>query len=210
MGYREYMSLNIAIVSDGTLGENLACAFHLAGHSAWLASAEDTEWQSSSNTTDGVIRSCISCAAEKSDIIIIATSASEARKVAYYLGDVRSKIIIDMTLNVPSRHSDPLYTLGALRSITGSAHIVKAFNMAGYHQMFSPLFGNYKPEMLMMGDSGKAKALSKIIFREIGIVETYDFGTSENVSLFDEVAKTLAHFMHNATNKLPMLPHGAF
>src|SRR6202012_689917 len=85
--------------------------------------------------SDNVHTCSIEEAAEAADFIIIATAPKDVREVAYWLGDIRRKVIIDATANVSTEESERINTSAAISSITGSQHIAKVFNTEGYEQL---------------------------------------------------------------------------
>ncbi len=196
MEYRAYVSLNIAIIGEERVCEEFANAFAFGGHSVYLASLSGNNNTVIERDTTGNIHNCtIEDAAAHADFIIIGTKPSQAREVAYWLGDVRRKIIIDFTLNACDVTEPAIFTVKAISAITGAPNIVKAFSLIGYQQLFKPLFGGAMPEVLLAGDSLKATEISKIVLREAGILSCYDFGDSGSFKLLNELAKTCRCFI---------------
>lgn len=197
MEYRSFVSLNIAIIGSNRLSQVLAAAYVDAGHAVYVAApsggpALDTEFFSS---LERAYCCSIEEAASSADFIVISTRANDVREVAYWLGDVRRKVIIDLTANVPEGLKDNMNTVGAIKSITGSEHIVKALSLYAHEHLFSPLFGGQKVQVVLAGDSRKAKEIMKIITRELGIEHFYDFGGLETLPLFDELCKCCRSMM---------------
>lgn len=187
MSYRNFVSMNIAIIGVSEIAESYALAFTSAGHEVFMA------WKESDvnginpllGQLDGVHFCSIEQAAEEADLIIIATTPKDVREVAYWLGDVRRKVIIDATSNVFAGPDEQVRTVCAIKAITGSAYIIKAFHTKGYEQMLKPLFNGVSIDMVLVGDSKKAKEITKILARELGINNCYDFGGSEAIPLFN-------------------------
>lgn len=182
-----FASMNVAIIGTSEVAESYASAFAAAGHNVHMA------WKDSDKK--GVdpllyqlhnINFCsIEEAADIADLIIIATSPIDVREVAYWLGDVRRKVIIDATGNVFATADEQVRTVCAIKSITGSPHVVKVFHTRGYEQMLAPLFKGERIEMILLGDCKKAKELTRIFTKELGIRYWYDFGGSEAIPLFN-------------------------
>ena len=186
MIYREYVSLNIAIIGNEKICEHLVASFTYSGHKVFTANKQGIHSGYELPDTGCVYPCSIEDAADLADFIIIATPPQDVREVAYWLGDVRKKVIIDMTANASA--SGQINTVGAISSITGSLHIVIVLNIYGHEHLFTPLFGGQKPELLFAGDSLKAKVIAEVIAKELGITNCYDFGGSDRYPLFDEVA----------------------
>ena len=187
MEYKKFVSLNVAVIGDGRVASMHTAALLLAGHEVFLAGKEVAEslWQ----YADNVHICSIEDAAAVADFIIIATQPKDVREVAYWLGDVRRKVIIDVTANVHTDDPEYINTVGAIAAITGSLHITKVFNTIDYQQLLKPLFGKDKIQLLLVGDSRKAKEITKIIARELGVTHFYDFGDNSTLPLFDEMTR---------------------
>jgi 8-hydroxy-5-deazaflavin:NADPH oxidoreductase len=201
MGYRTYISMNIAIIGVGKTAERYAAGFAAAGHDVFMAwkEHETNPRNPILEAFDNVHFCSIEEAAEMSDLVIIATPAGDVREVSYWLGDVRRKVIIDATSNEHSDH-EHIKTVCAIRAITGSSHIVKVFNTHGYEQLIRPLFHASKIGMILVGDSKKAKEISKILAIDLGIKDCYDFGGDETIPLFNEMTRcwrSLYQAQHN-------------
>ena len=187
MEFKNFVSLNVAVIGDGNISDRYTAALVAAGHEVYLAGkgALNPLWAYADNVTPCTIAE----AADVADFVIIATQPKDVREVAYWLGDVRRKVIIDLTANIASNDSEFFNTVGAIASITGAQHITKVFNTNGYQQMLKPLFGGAEVEMILAGDSRKAKEITKIIAKEMGISLFYDFGDNTTLQLFDEMTR---------------------
>ncbi len=192
MGYRTFASMNIAIIGENEESEKYVDAFAIAGHDVLVANKEGGPKGKYRYLPEivGIHPCSIEDAAAIADFILIVTPARDVREVAYWLGDVRRKVIIDLSANVTTGENEPLNTVGAIQAITGSQSIVKCFNTAGYEQLLKPLFNGERPELVLAGDCRKAKEITKIITKEMGINRFYDFGGMDNVPLLDELANS--------------------
>jgi len=187
MSYRIFVSMNIAIIGATEIAESYALAFINAGHDVFLASNEGSKAGINPilGRMEGLHLCSIEQAAEIADLIIIATSPKEVREVAYWLGDVRRKVIIDATANVFDDADEQVRTVSAIKTITGSLHIVKVFRTKGYEQILKPLFRDTYMDMIFVGDSKKAKEITKILARELALNNCYDFGGNDAIPLFN-------------------------
>jgi predicted dinucleotide-binding enzyme len=183
--------MNIAIIGSGEIADTYGIRYASAGHEVYMASKEGDKTGISPELEafDNIHRYNIEDAADVADFIIIATPPKDVREVSYWLGDVRHKVIIDATSNVHTPDDELVKTVCAIRAITGSQHIVKAFHAIGYEQLLKPLFKNEKVEMILVGDSKKAKEITKIIVKELGIQHFYDFGGDDSIPLFNEMTR---------------------
>jgi len=181
MAFKIFASMNIAIIGCGEISEGYAAAFALAGHNVSLAAKNGVRLCLSPalSAFDNIQVSSIEAAADQADLIIIMTPATDVREVAYWLGDVRNKVIIDATSNIHAPGEETVRTALAIGAITGAQHIVTVFHAKGYEQLLKPLFR----------DSKKAKEVTKILARELGINYCYDFGGSDTLPLFTEMTR---------------------
>jgi predicted dinucleotide-binding enzyme len=213
MRYKTFAAMNIAIIGASEIAESYALAFAGAGYEVFMA------WKDNDrkcihpllSTLDGINFCSIEAAADVADMIIIATSPIDVREVAYWLGDVRNKVIIDATSNVFAGADEQVRTVCAIKAITGSIHVVKAFHTKGYEQLLKPLFKGEEVEMLLLGDCKKAKEVTKILTRELGIKNWYDFGGSESIPLFNAMTtcwRELAKDQRIITKKKDIVKHG--
>jgi len=189
MEFKKFVSLKVAVVGGGNVGDIYTAGLVLAGHEVYLATKGDSGeginplWE----RTGSVISCTIEDAAREADLIIVACHPSDVREVAYWLGDVRKKVIVDATSNIVADGFDLSNTHSAIAAITGASHIVKVFNTVGYDELLLPLFGKKKVQMVMAGDSRKAKEIIKIVAGEMGVTRIHDFGGSGTYPLFDEM-----------------------
>ncbi len=191
MDYKTFVSMNIAIVGEGEIAEMYATGFALAGHEvymAWKGSSADSRFRLS-RLFNNIHVTSIEEASFHADLVFIATACVDVREVAYWLGDVRRKVIVDVTCNVYEQEVCAINTVGAIQAITGSQHVVKVFNTMGYEHILKPLFKGSKVELIMVGESKKAKEITKIIAVELGIKYYYDFGGKESIPLFNEMTR---------------------
>ena len=191
MAFKIFASMNIAIIGCGEISEGYAAAFALAGHNVSLAAKNGVRLCLSPalSAFDNIQVSSIEAAADQADLIIIMTPATDVREVAYWLGDVRNKVIIDATSNIHAPGEETVRTALAIGAITGAQHIVTVFHAKGYEQLLKPLFRDNKIDMILAGDSKKAKEVTKILARELGINYCYDFGGSDTLPLFTEMTR---------------------
>jgi predicted dinucleotide-binding enzyme len=192
MNFKKLVSLNIAIVGDTSIAVSYANAFAAAGHEIYLAdcSTEKRKHHPDPLLHEHIAYCTVADAAAFADMIIVATEPKDVREAAYWMGDVRRKVIVDVTANVHAPEEELVKTVCAIKAITGSPHVIKVFSTAGYEHLLKPLFGTGKVELLLLSDSKKAKEITKIMTFEIGVKHFYDFGNSENIPLFNEMTKS--------------------
>ena len=189
MGYRTFVSMKIALIGTGVIAESYAKRYLHAGHvvlMAWLDS-DKTGISPGLSEYDNLHICSIDEAASFGDLIIIATPPKDVREVAYWLGDVRRKVIIDCTSGIHTDSDEKVSTICAIKAITGAPHIVKVFSTRGYEKLLKPLFGHEYVQLLMVGESKKAKEITKILSINLGVDRFFDLGAAEAIPLFNEM-----------------------
>ncbi|NDC41247.1 MAG: hypothetical protein EBZ77_06825 [Chitinophagia bacterium] len=199
MHFRTLYSVKIGLIGHGALNHKVIGSLTAAGHQ--VASAQLP------TTTHPTANDAIAEVAEWSDLIVMASPPHEARELAYWLGDVRSKVIIDLSANLMDTEKSADNATSAIAAITGSPHVVKALSLYGYEQVFAPLFGGGKYQMIVAGDSLKGKMIAGIMMRECGVEHVYDFGGSHTFPLFDEVARCCASMKQRKNELTPGVRH---
>lgn len=190
MGYRNFVSLNVAILGAGEAGRAFAATWATAGHQVYLAwNDEDASSRSAMVTASiGNFHLCsIDEAAAVADVIVLTCQPVQVREYAYLMGDVRRKTIIDATASGFQMGTQFVPTMGAVEAITGSRNIVKICAMEkGAEEAFLPIF-KQRVNLLVAGGSRKAKELVKIMAADLGLDCWYDIGDREQIGLFDEL-----------------------
>jgi len=191
MGYKKFVSMSIAVIGIGKTAETYAVRYAMAGHDVFIApkGGENAGLDKRLAIYDNIVVCSIEDAAAVADLIIISSSPKDVREIAYWLGDVRGKVIIDATANVHTGADEQVNTLGAIKAITGSQHVVKVFSTRGYERLLKPLFQKEKIQLVLAGDSKKAKEITKILTKDLGINDFVDLGPDEAIPLFDELTK---------------------
>jgi len=189
MGYRTFVSMKVGLIGTGDVAESYAKRFLRAGHIVLMAWKDgDTTGISPELADYSNLHVCsIEEAAAAADLIVIATSPIHVREVAYWLGDVRRKVIIDATSNIHTGNEDQVKTLCAIKAITAASHIVKVFSTRGYEELLKPLFGHSQVQLVMVGESKKAKEILKILAINLGVEVFFDMGDSNAIPLFNEM-----------------------
>ena len=180
--------MKIALIGAGKGVETYAMRYAAAGHEVLMAWKETDRKKINPELTyiDGIRMCGIEEAGELADFIVLATVPEDVREVAYWLGDVRKKIIVDATSNFYFK-DDHVNSFMAIKAITGSIHVVKLFSTRGYEKLLKPLFGHEETQIMMAGDSKKSKEMAKIISEDLGIYTFFDLGGNEAIPLFNEL-----------------------
>jgi predicted dinucleotide-binding enzyme len=187
----QFASMNIAVVGTPAVVEEYALLYASAGHHVSIAFREGEQGRIARrlNELANIDLCSIEEAGANADMVIIAALPRHVRELAYWLGDVRDKVIVDASANLLATPEDMLNTVGAIKAITGSSNIVKVFSTRGYEQLLEPLLGNSHVQLLLAGDSRKAKMLVKILAHDLGITKFVDFGGDDKLPMFNDMIR---------------------
>ncbi len=205
MGYRTFVSMKIALIGTGAIAEAYARRYLHGGHvvlMAWLDS-DTTGISNELAEYDNLYACSIEEAAAAGDLIVITTPPKDVREVAYWLGDVRRKVIVDCTSNVHTDSESQVSTVCAIKAITGAAHIVKVFGTRGYERLLRPLIGHEEIQLIMVGESKKAKEIVKILSINLGVQRFFDMGAGEAIPLFNEMTSAWRKLAIEQSKTLP-------
>lgn len=183
--------MDIAIIGNEKISSVLAMGLLNVGHQVYIG-VKDREVQLP-EALDDVCVTTIEDAATRADLIIMTTQPADVREAAYLLGDVRRKVILDVSYMSCPPSQQYLNTLSAIKSITGSQNVVKCFNAAGFQSSSRGSRKDNTINMFLAGDNQKAKELAKWIARDLGFTECHDFGGSDSATLLDEMAICYHH-----------------
>ncbi len=195
MGYKSFACMNIAVIGNEKTSAVLAHGLALAGHNISIGIKEDQEilFDYLVDEFENIAITTVDLAAIDADVIIMATAQQDVREMSYLLDDVRSKMIIDTTLVRTTQTGEYVNSLHAIKAITGAKHIAKCFNAAGFDPLGDAPGGEQAIQMFVAGDDLKAKAMARIVARDLGFSDCHDFGGEESVSLLDEMALCYHH-----------------
>jgi predicted dinucleotide-binding enzyme len=176
-------NINIAIIGDA-VAETLARRLAQAGHTMFVGMVDATQLFIGRRPKNMSFVSIAEAAAD-ADIVIIATTPGEVRDVAYQLGDVRRKVVIDYSNFVTGYMQ---HTAAAITAITHCQHIAKCFAPTSYEDMIIPGINEVGIDMFVAGNSKKAKAVVTLLAVDMGYQNHYDLGGNGAVKMLDEMA----------------------
>lgn len=191
MSYKAFVRMNIAIIGNEETSFTLARGLLAAGHHIFIG-IKETEIILPDELGKAYVTT-IEDAAARADLIIMATNPANVREAAYLLGDVRKKVILDVSYMSCPLSQQYLNTLSAIKSITGALYIVKCFNAAGFQPLSRSTGKDNIINMFLAGDNPKAKAVAKWVARDLGFAECHDFGGNDSATLLDEMAICYRH-----------------
>lgn len=188
MSSRNFVNLNVAVVGGGKAAERLAMILAFSDHDVYVGVA-DEEYETAMEQFrfyDNIMVTSVENAAGLSEVVIIAAPNNEVREMAYFVDDVKSKVVIDYSSFAQSGIEE-VDSLNAIKVITGSKQIVKCYAADAYKKFTSPMLGRENIGILMVGDDKKSKVIAKIVLENLGFAQCTDFGTSEALKLLETI-----------------------
>lgn len=184
MGYRKFVCLNIAVIGNGPKVAAFVEKLAREGHTVFIGlNEEEDDEVLVASELENIFFENITDAAAQADVIYLAVPADKIREVAYMLGDVRGKVVIDSSANIDPKPIDYVATLKAAMAITGAEDMVKSFFLA-------PEFDAREAgDIFFAGNSKKAKAIAMLLANSLGFKNTYDFGDIDTVPLLEDMAR---------------------
>jgi len=189
MKYKTFASINVLIIGSGKVALDFATNLTFTDYTIFIA--DKNTGNHSFNRFENVQITSIEEAVPIADIIIMATEPEDIREIAYLLGDVRRKVVIDATThttdNIPRASYKHFNTVNVIKAITGSQHVIKSFLACEYENVLHPGSKEEKKDMLIAGGSKKAKALIKILANDMGCNKCYDLGGNNSIPLLNAI-----------------------
>jgi len=202
--------MDIAILGAGDVGGTLGRRFASIGHTVHFGvpNPKGEKYQKlvseigSSSTVDTVAD-----AAQKADVILLATPWDKTEAAINDAGDVTGKIVIDATNPLKFDASG----LGLSEGFSNSggemvarwakgARVVKTFNQTGFENMANPDYPNGRNVMFVCGDHAEARETVRHLAEEIGF-DAIDAGALSIARLLEPMAMLWIHLYQNTDLK---------
>jgi predicted dinucleotide-binding enzyme len=181
--------MQIAIIGTGNVGGALATRWAKAGHYIRLG-VRNIQTFKGMDLLDNPNTSLHPQleAVREADVILVATPPQVATDLIELWGDeVDGKVIIDATNAIRTRPVPYATAYHAFADLTG-AEVVKCFNTTGYENMANPAYPEGPLDMFMAGDRTTAKDVARLLARDAGFANCYDFGGADKVELLEQFA----------------------
>ena len=181
--------MTIAIIGAGNVGGALATQWQKAGHTILVGArdAASPKVQQITASLPGVRVMSIPEAAQAADVLLVATPPQFAEDLARQMGPLDDKVLIDATNSVRTRPENYPTAYHAFSALT-KADTVKCFNTTGFENMQNPRYGDQALDLVMSGDSPRAKSVARELALDAGFGECYDFGGADKVVLQEQFA----------------------
>lgn len=194
--------MNISIIGAGNIGGSLGKIWSAKGHSIifGVRNPKSPKTMKSLEGLESVARVMfIKEAAEKSDVIVLATPWEAVPEVVFQIADMKDKILVDCTNPIRPNPEWPLSQgTSAAEEIAKRLpgfHVVKAFNTLGAANLYDVQFNSVKADGFFCGDDPASKKIVLQLTEEVGL-RPVDVGDLRNAELLESMAKlwiTLAY-----------------
>lgn len=194
--------MNIGIIGAGNIGATLGKIWASKGHSITFGVRNPLSPRVQT-ILEGIEQNAAAVrvkeAAERSEIILLATPWEAVGEVAFQLIDITGKILIDCTNPVKPNPEWPLAQgSSAAEEIAKRLphfRVVKAFNTLGAGNLSDVTFGPFHADAFLCGDDIEAKRIVGGLAKEIGF-DPVDVGGLRSAEMLESLAKlwiTLAY-----------------
>lgn len=194
--------MNISIIGAGNIGGSLGKIWASKGHSI-IFGVRNPKSQKTLKSLEGLETVAqvmfIKAAADKSEVIVLATPWEAVPEVVFQIADMKDKILVDCTNPV---HPNPEWPLSQGTSAAEEIakrlpgfHVVKAFNTLGAANLYDVQFNSVKADGFLCGNDPGSKKIVTQLAEEVGL-RAVDVGELRNAELLESMAKlwiALAH-----------------
>jgi predicted dinucleotide-binding enzyme len=200
----EEWAMKITVVGAGNMGSAFVKQLARAGHEVVVTARNFEKAKSVANGHRGVVAAPAGTAAANAEAVILATGFADAITALRSLGDLRGKVVIDITNPLTADYMG--LTIG--HDTSAAEEIAKAFPEAEVAKAFNTVFaavlaagadlgrGQIVPVMIA-SDSARAKQVAKTIAESIGFA-TMDAGGLKNARYLEPVAGLNIYFGYGA------------
>lgn len=182
--------MNIGYIGCGNMGGALAKRCATAGHQVMISSRHKDKSEACANECGkNASAGSVADVVNFGDVIFLAVPYSEVTAALKSAGDLKGKIIVDITNALTPDFSG--LTLGfstsaaeEISKLAPDAKVVKAFNTIFAQVVASPEFKDGKPAVFVASDHADAKKNVMELASDIGF-DAYDAGPLKNARLIE-------------------------
>jgi NADPH-dependent F420 reductase len=191
--------MRIAIIGAGNVGGTLGKRWAKAGHEVAFGARDPAEAKVAALVRDSGPRAraaTVPEAARDAAVVVLTVPWDSARDALAAAGDLRGRVLIDVTNPLPST-PDGLrqglvigHTTSGGEQVAGwarGARVVKAFNTTGFQNMADPVYGSKGLSLLLCGDDAEAKKTTADLARQLGF-DPIDVGPLKSARYLEAVA----------------------
>ena len=204
--------MNITVIGAGNMGSAFVQQFVRAGHRVSVTARDSTKAQAVAAANPGAVAVQPTNAATGADVVVLATGFGDAIGALKAIGDLRGKIVIDITNPLTADYIGLTigHTTSAAEEISRSvpeARVVKAFNTV-FAQVLAAgaAFANGQTvPVYFAGDDAAAKATVSALIASIGFAPV-DAGPLKNARYLEPVAGLNIYFGYGAGKGTSIAP----
>ena len=186
--------MKVLVIGAGNMGAAFVKHLHLAGHQVRVISREGSKAKELAAKFAGVEAAAAADAAQGQDVIILATSYTDAVNALRSVGDITGKAVIDITNPLTADYMGLTigHTTSAAEEIAAAvpgAEIVKGFNTLFAQVLDGGAdFGrDTKASVFLAADSDTAKQAAKSLAQSMGFA-VVDAGGLKNARYLEPLA----------------------
>ena len=186
--------MNITVIGAGNMGSAFVKQLTLAGHQVTVTARDVAKAETVAAAHAGAKAVSPERAADQAEVVIVATAYDDAVNALRSVGDLRGKVVIDITNPLTPDYMG--LTVGhetsaaeEIARAVPDADVVKAFNTV-FAQVLtegSDFGDGRKVTVLIAGDSEQAKEKTRAVAESMGF-ETIDAGGLKNARYLEPVA----------------------
>ena len=186
--------MNITVIGAGNMGSAFVKQLTLAGHQVTVTARDVAKAEAVAAAHSGAEAVNPERAADQAEVVIVATAYDDAVNALRSVGDLRGKVVIDITNPLTPDYMG--LTVGhetsaaeEIARAVPDADVVKAFNTV-FAQVLtegSDFGDGRKVTVLIAGDSEQAKEKTRAVAESMGF-ETIDAGGLKNARYLEPVA----------------------
>lgn len=186
--------MNITVIGAGNMGSAFVKQLTRAGHQVSLTARNLAKAQAVASANPGATAVPAANAAAQADVIVLATAFGDAVSALKSIGDLRGKVIIDITNPLTADYMG--LTLG--HSTSAAEEIAKAVPEAEVVKAFNTVFAQVLADgadfgkgqtvpVFVASDSERAKQTARALAESMGFA-TIDAGSLKNARYLEPVA----------------------
>lgn len=195
--------MKVTVIGSGNMGAAFVKQLHAAGHAVRVTGRDAARASALAARFPGVESAEPACAAEGSDVIVLATPYDQAPAALRSLGDIAGKVVIDVTNPLTPDYMG--LTVGhdtsAAEQIAGAVpgtELVKAFNTLFAQVLDAGAdLGGQKATVFLASDSARAKQTATALAQSMGF-RTMDAGGLKNARYLEPLAGLNIYFGYGA------------
>lgn len=203
--------MKVTIIGAGSMGKGLTRQIAKAGHQVTVTSRDVSKAQALAQEFANVSAAPVDQALGAANVVIVATGYADAVPALKSLGDLTSKVIIDITNPLTADYMGLTigHTTSAAEEIARAvpvAHVVKAFNTV-FAQVLAegPQLQGKPVSVFYASDSEQARETARVLIESTGFAPV-NAGPLKNARYLESVAGLNIYFGYGAGHGTAIAP----